>query len=89
MEYNYFWALFLGWNVIGFLMVGLDKLKAKWRRWRIPEKYFFLVSFLGAGIGVYLGMQLFRHKTQHKKFIYGIPLTILVNILVVYLLIKG
>jgi uncharacterized membrane protein YsdA (DUF1294 family) len=67
-------------NIFGFLTIGYDKYKARRKSWRIPEKRFFWIGLVGGAVGIYTGMQLFRHKTQHKKFIYGMPLLILVNL---------
>lgn len=88
MHDNYLWLFLCAMNVIGFILVASDKFRAKRGRWRLPEKRFFTVSFFGGAFGVYLGMQLFRHKTQHKKFIYGVPLLILVNAAVVYCIVS-
>ena len=52
-------------SFIGFFMMGIDKLKAKMDAWRIPEKTLLLMAFLGGGVGVWLGMEVFRHKTKH------------------------
>lgn len=60
-------------NIAGFLMMGLDKWKAKHKRWRIAEKTFFLVSILGGSLGTWTGMYVFRHKTQHWYFVVGMP----------------
>lgn len=62
-----------GINAVGFLLMGLDKWKAKRGAWRIPEKTLFLTALLGATPGVIAGMQTFRHKTRHRKFKYGLP----------------
>lgn len=67
-------------NVIGFLAMGIDKLKAKAKAWRIPEKTLLTIAVLGGAIGVWLGMELFRHKTKHLHFKYGVPLIFIVEI---------
>ena len=54
-------------NLLAFLLMGLDKAKARRNRWRIPEKTLFLSSILGGSIGAILGMQVFRHKTKHAN----------------------
>ena len=59
-------------NLLGFAIMGIDKEKAKRKAWRIPEKTFFLVSFLGGSLGCFLGMRVFRHKTRHWYFVIGI-----------------
>jgi len=52
-------------NIFGFILVSLDKYKAKNRLWRIPERSFFLLSVLGGSVGVYIGLFFFNHKTRH------------------------
>ena len=62
--------------LIGFALCGLDKWKAQHGRWRVPERVLFGISFLGGGLGFFLGMRLFRHKTRHLSFNILIPLSI-------------
>ncbi len=72
-------------NIIGFLIMFIDKQKAKKGTWRIPEKTLFIITALGGGIGTIAGMYTFRHKTQKLQFIVGLPLiTILEIILAIY-----
>lgn len=66
-------------NLIGFALMGIDKHKAKMKKWRIPEKTFFIVTALFGGIGSMLGMYTFRHKTKHWYFAVGIPLITVVE----------
>ena len=74
------------WNLVTFLVMGLDKYKAKKHKRRIPEKTLFAMSFLFGGMGVLLGMSVFHHKTKHASFKILVPLGIIVNAaLVVYL----
>lgn len=73
-------------NLIGYILIWYDKRSAKRDGWRIPEKRFFRLAFFGGAIGIYLGMKKFRHKTKHNKFIYGIPVLILSNIGLFYLI---
>ena len=61
-------------NAAGFLLMLVDKWKAKKNRWRVRESTLLLVAALGGSIGSLAGMYLFRHKTQHLKFTLGIPL---------------
>ena len=76
-------------NVIGFLAMGLDKLKAKKEWWRIPEGTLMTICLLGGGIGTIAGMYKFRHKTKKLKFSVGMPTILISEIaLVIYLLIK-
>ena len=60
-------------NVIGFVLMGIDKKKAEKNKWRIPEKTLFAAAMLGGSIGSILGMKVFRHKTKHNQFVYGMP----------------
>lgn len=68
-------------NIIGFLAMGLDKAKAKAGAWRIPEKTLFGIALFGGGLGVWLGMNSFRHKTKHWYFKYGVPVTFFVELI--------
>ena len=65
--------------VIDFILMGVDKRRAKRDQWRIQEKTFFLVALLGGSLGAILGMQTFRHKTKHWYFRYGMPAIFLVQ----------
>ena len=67
-------------NAAGFLLMLVDKYKAKKNRWRIPEATLMTVSVLGGSIGSLAGMYLVRHKTRHPKFTLGIPLILAVQI---------
>ena len=73
-------------NIFGFILVSLDKYKAKNKLWRIPERSFFILSILGGGIGIYIGLFLFNHKTRHWYFMVIIPLIILAQIVFIYYL---
>lgn len=70
-------------NVLGFLAMGLDKLKAKKGRWRIPENTLFAFTILGGGIGTIAGMYVFRHKTKKLKFTIGMPVILVLEILLI------
>ena len=70
-------------NISGFIVVAVDKYKARKRLWRIPEKVFFFLSLLGGCVGVYLSLLLFRHKTKHLTFMIGIPAIFLIQIFLV------
>lgn len=75
-------------NIIGFLIMWLDKRKAIKGSWRIPEKTLFIITAIGGGIGTIAGMYTFRHKTKKLNFIIGLPLiTILEIILGIYYLV--
>ena len=69
-------------NLIGLLIMYIDKRKAKYGRWRIPEKTLLIIAMLGGSIGTLSGMYLFRHKTKKLKFTLGFP-TILISEIVI------
>lgn len=60
-------------NAGGFLLMLIDKQKARRGAWRIPEATLMSVAILGGSIGAIAGMRLFRHKTKHPKFYIGLP----------------
>ena len=72
-------------NLVGVLIMYIDKRKAMYGRWRIPEKTLIIIALLGGSIGCMVGMKLFRHKTQKIKFVLGYP-TILIaeTVIIIY-----
>ena len=75
-------------NIIGFLAMGIDKLKAKRGSWRIPENTLFMFTILGGGIGTIAGIYIFKHKTKKKKFTIGMPSILILEILIIIYFIK-
>ncbi len=76
-------------NVVTFFMYGIDKWKAKKSKWRIRETALLGLAVLGGSIGAWLGMKVWHHKTQHKKFKYGVPAIIIIQLaLIVYFIIS-
>ena len=75
-------------NIVGFAMMGIDKQKAIRGAWRIPEASLFMVAIIGGSIGSILGMQLFRHKTKHWYFQYGMPAILILQILLLISILK-
>lgn len=68
-------------NLVGFFLMGIDKLKSKKRGFRIPEATLFAAAIFGGSIGAWAGMYIFRHKTRHWYFIYGLPLILALQII--------
>ena len=77
------------WNFVVFLLFGLDKYYAIKNKWRISEDILLTCAFLFGGVGAYLGMQQFRHKTKQPKFKVLIPLFALLSILFSYFIIMN
>ena len=76
-------------NLVGFVMMGVDKNRARKQAWRISEKALFLVSLIGGSLGTWTGMYAFRHKTKHWYFVVCMPLIFFSHIaLAVYLMWK-
>lgn len=74
-------------NAITFITYGIDKWKARKNKWRIPESTLLLLAVFGGSIEAFLGMRVWRHKTMHKKFKYGIPSILVLQIgLLLYLI---
>ena len=72
-------------NVITFIVYGIDKLKAQKRKWRIPESTLLLLAIIGGSIGAWYGVKVWHHKTLHKKFTYGIPLIMAVQLVLFFI----
>ncbi len=76
----YIWYSLAAINVITFMVYGIDKLKAKRGKWRTPEATLLLLAIVGGSIGAWTGMKVWHHKTMHKKFKYGVPMILMIQI---------
>ena len=61
-------------NLVGLIICGIDKGRAKKGRWRISEGALLLTGLCGGCFGLWIGMRVFRHKTRHLKFRILVPL---------------
>ena len=78
--HSYLAYYLLGINAVTLIVYGIDKYKAKKAKWRISEATLLLLAVLGGSIGAWMGMKVWHHKTMHKKFKYGIPAILLIQI---------
>lgn len=67
-------------NLLAFVLMALDKSKARRNARRIPEKVLFLTAIIGGSIGAIAGMYAFRHKTKHLQFVVGLPVILLLQL---------
>lgn len=77
---NWFFAYLILINALSFLLMLVDKFKAKKKLWRIPEATLMGFALLGGSVGALLGMYTARHKTRHPKFTVGIPVILTVQL---------
>ncbi|MCQ2338738.1 MAG: DUF1294 domain-containing protein [Paludibacteraceae bacterium] len=66
---------------MAFILFGVDKWKARHKRWRIPEWVLLLSAALGGSLGALLSMYIFRHKTRKFKFYFLVPLMLIIQVL--------
>lgn len=86
MKYFYYYLIII--NLLSFFMMYYDKRQAVKHGFRVPEARIFLMAFILGGPGVLLGMHYFRHKTKHIKFVYGIPLIIIGELIIGVMIFK-
>lgn len=75
-------------NAVAFLLMLVDKQKARKKLWRIPESTLLLSAAIGGSIGSLTGMYTFRHKTKHLKFTLGVPAILILQIIGTILLLR-
>lgn len=78
---EFLWLIFVCLNLYGILIMYIDKQKARKHKWRISEAHLWTVALIGGALGIWIGMSMFRHKTQHRSFRIGVPALLLVHIL--------
>ena len=72
----------IGINVLAFIVYGVDKWRAAHGRWRIPESTLLGLAVIGGSIGALIGMKVWHHKTKHKKFVFGLPAILLIQLII-------
>ena len=75
-------------NLAAFIFYGADKRKAVRGDWRIPEKTLLLLALAGGGIGAFLGMQIFRHKTKHLQFVILVPACVILHLVLWFIILR-
>ena len=73
-------------NFMGIASMASDKIRAMEHRFRIPEAVLILFALIGGSIGSLAGMILFHHKTRKANFRFGLPLILIVQIGLIFLL---
>lgn len=73
-------------NIVGLFSMLIDKRRAINNKWRIPEKTLFIIAILGGSIGSNIGMRLFRHKTKHWYFVFGMPAILIIQLVIIFLM---
>ena len=73
-------------NAVAFIVYGIDKYRARNGKWRIPEATLLMLAVVGGSVGAGRGMKAWHHKTRPRKFRYGVPAILLLQIVVATLL---
>ena len=74
-----------GISLVTAIVTAIDKYKAKKGAFRISEATLFILAFLGGSLGEYLTMKAIRHKTRHKRFMIGLPLIMILQLVAIIL----
>lgn len=75
-------------NIVTFVLYAADKVKAMRHKWRIPEAVLLFFALIGGSVGALLGMVLCRHKTKHRKFTIGVPLILILQVVLFYVVFR-
>lgn len=70
-------------NLVSFIVMGIDKRKARKRAFRVPEATLFVLALIGGSLGSIVGMHLFHHKTRHWYFLYGMPVILALQVFLI------
>ncbi|MEJ9282331.1 MULTISPECIES: DUF1294 domain-containing protein [Ureibacillus] len=70
-------------SAICFTLMGIDKSKARKKKWRISERTLLFVAIIGGACGGLIGMYLFHHKTKHSVFAFGLPFLSAIQIILI------
>lgn len=75
-------------NIFATIICLIDKISAIYGKRRVSEKFLMLISLFGGSLFMYLTMKVIRHKTLHKKFMVGLPLMIVSQIIILLMIQK-
>ena len=78
-KYIAVWLSLFSLNVVGFVLMGIDKSYAQRHHYRVSEKLLLSLAVLGGGIGIWIGMVYFKHKTRKTLFVLGVPLVLILE----------
>lgn len=76
------WGLYAAVNVVVFALYGVDKRRARRDMWRISERTLLIGAWCMGGVGAWLGMCAFHHKTRHAAFAIGVPVAAVLQLLI-------
>lgn len=88
MKMEFFIIYLFAVNMTAFIMMAVDKRRAKRHAWRIAEAHLFLSAILGGSIGAWAGMYVFHHKTKHVRFVVGMPLILFLQVVLTGILLS-
>jgi uncharacterized membrane protein YsdA (DUF1294 family) len=74
-------AYFIAVNLMGLIIMVNDKNRARQNKYRIRESSIWKAAILGGAVGCYAGMKIYRHKTKHSSFKYGLPALSLIELI--------
>ncbi|WP_236717622.1 DUF1294 domain-containing protein [Rummeliibacillus stabekisii] len=80
MKSTYYIIYFIVISFIGFVTMGVDKRKAIYKQWRIPEKRLWFIAMVGGAVGTWLGMMVFHHKSRRIHFVIGFTVLAIIDI---------
>ncbi len=75
---------FIGISLLACVLTVWDKRCARRKKRRVAEKTLFAVAALGGALAMLVTMRLVRHKTRHRRFMWGLPLIVLLQCAVLY-----
>ena len=75
-------------SLLAFVTMGYDKSQAKKHKQRVSERTLWNLALFGGGIGAYIGMQVFRHKTKHTNFRVGFLMLLIVYVFILFWMFK-
>ena len=84
-QYLPFLICFLTVSLVTAIITAIDKYKAKKGAFRVSEATLFFLAVIGGALAEYFTMRLIRHKTLHKRFMIGLPLIIILQIIAIIL----
>ncbi|MCX5780201.1 MAG: DUF1294 domain-containing protein [Firmicutes bacterium] len=71
------------------VVLGWDKWQSTRGGPRIAEVSLLVLAVLGGSAGALLAMYVFRHKNRHRRFSWGLPIILVLQLVIFYCTVKG
>ncbi len=73
-----------GMSLLAAVLTLWDKSRSRRGGRRVAEATLFTVALLGGAAAMWVTMRRIRHKTRHRRFMWGLPVIVLLHLFIIF-----